>query len=710
MQRMSEHLASEAAGCDFLVLWLDCDREGENICFEVLHTVRPHLSGRALPSAYEGNCYRAKFSSLAPADLQGAMLSLTHPNLDESLSVDARQLIDLKLGVAFSRFQTRYFREMLPQLGKISVTYGPCQSPTLWFCVHRHDQIQTFVSRPFWTPRCVLSVGVVPFEFQSSRGALWSQAEAKAVVQRASGASVAIAVADAIVQTSVDPRPPPLNTLSLLRAASERLGIGPGDTMHYVERLYLNGLVSYPRTETSVYAPAFDLVGTLHLLATGAAEWLPQAAEVYRSAQAAVAPSTDAALLGAALAACASSEGTDAGDHPPITPVKLATPKQCDGEVGWALFQLICRHFVASLSSDCIYEHSVVSARIGLESFRASTTRCVQRGWTSALCIDVDDPTDPGGVAAEAKFRTMSRVRAQQELSVYEQPSSVVGHTEPPPHLSEADLLSLMEAHGIGTDASMATHVSNVIKREYVLLDAATRRLTPSPLGQALVHAYTLIDEGLVLPCVRASIEASCARIARGEASFEAVTSTTIAHFKQRFKHFVKHAHRLPAMLAVALSPETTMANTPAGLAGAAAWSEAVRRTASVDLDELRVSASARVQAAIRGPAELYAGPPPGFDELIQGEAGVDARGVDAAAEVVSLAAAEAAVAEASAQLERLGYAKPTKAGMKGKKVSKKKSGGDTSSSHSSVCGSDRGHGLNTNAAEFCPRGPTGRM
>lgn len=73
------------------MLWLDCDREGENIAFEVIQCCNesnPRLS-----------IFRAHFSALIPAAIHGACKKLTPPNKSDSDAVDARSELDLRIGM-----------------------------------------------------------------------------------------------------------------------------------------------------------------------------------------------------------------------------------------------------------------------------------------------------------------------------------------------------------------------------------------------------------------------------------------------------------------------------------------------------------------------------------------------------------------------------------------------------------------------------------
>lgn len=79
------------------------DQEGENICFEVIDVVKSRLPRSA-------RILRARFSALSQSDIDKAMATLGEPNANEAMAVDARQELDLKVGIAFSRFQTRYFQ------------------------------------------------------------------------------------------------------------------------------------------------------------------------------------------------------------------------------------------------------------------------------------------------------------------------------------------------------------------------------------------------------------------------------------------------------------------------------------------------------------------------------------------------------------------------------------------------------------------------
>jgi DNA topoisomerase/Toprim domain/Mucin-like len=144
--RLCLHLRKEARNATYIVLWLDNDKEGENICFEVLENTLPTMYSDKFQQVY-----RARFSSIVQQDLVAAFESIhEEPNLNESMSVDARQVIDLKIGVAFSRFQTLYFTQKYPQLNARLISYGPCQTPTLGFCVARHDEILTFKPKTFY--------------------------------------------------------------------------------------------------------------------------------------------------------------------------------------------------------------------------------------------------------------------------------------------------------------------------------------------------------------------------------------------------------------------------------------------------------------------------------------------------------------------------------------------------------------------------------
>jgi DNA topoisomerase III len=145
---MARSLRTEARRAQWLILWLDCDREGENIAYEVIDVCtksNPRL-----------RILRAHFSSLVPREIHNAlkMEKLTPPDENLSHAVDTRIELDLRIGYAFTRFQSMRFKRRFVELQRDDpISYGPCQFPTLGFVVDRYWKRKAFRPENYWCIR-----------------------------------------------------------------------------------------------------------------------------------------------------------------------------------------------------------------------------------------------------------------------------------------------------------------------------------------------------------------------------------------------------------------------------------------------------------------------------------------------------------------------------------------------------------------------------
>jgi DNA topoisomerase-3 len=295
------------------------------------------------------------------------MNTLGEPDENQSKSVDARQELDLRIGCAFTRFQTRFFQGKYGDLDSTLISYGPCQTPTLGFCVERHDQILTHKPETYWVLQVSVLAGnpsqKLSLDWERSRCFDRDVATMFLNLIKTENTAKIISVSKKEKQKE---KPIALNTVELMRAASSGLGMGPSHAMSIAERLYMQGYISYPRTESTAYAENFDLK------------------DVLRQQQNHVDWGADCKALLSGGTFCKPRKGHDAGDHPPITPCRVAGRGELDGD-SFKLYDYIVRHFIGTVSPNCKYDQTTVKLDIAEEEFTYSGSKVTDPGFTEVM-------------------------------------------------------------------------------------------------------------------------------------------------------------------------------------------------------------------------------------------------------------------------------------------------------------------------------------
>ncbi|ELV14017.1 DNA topoisomerase 3-alpha [Tupaia chinensis] len=499
-------LERETRQCQALVIWTDCDREGENIGFEIIHVctaVKPSL--RVL---------RARFSEITPHAVRTACENLTEPDQRVSDAVDVRQELDLRIGAAFTRFQTLRLQRVFPEvLTEQLISYGSCQFPTLGFVVERFKAIQAFVPETFHRIKVNHDHedGIVEFNWKRHR--LFNHTACLVLYHLCMEDPMAT-----VVEVKSKPkskwRPQALDTVELEKLASRKLRINAKETMRIAEKLYTQGFISYPRTETNIFPKDLNLTALVDQQTQD-----PRWGAFARSILERGGPNPR------------NGNKSDQA-HPPIHPTKYASNLQGDEQ---RLYEFIVRHFLACCSQDAQGQETTVEIDIAQERFVAHGLVILARNYLDVYPYDH---------------------WSDKLLPVYErgsrfQPSAVEmvdGETSPPQLLTEADLIALMEKHGIGTDATHAEHIETIKARMYVGL-TPDKRFLPGHLGMGLVEGYDSMGYEMSKPDLRAELEADLKLICEGKKDKHVVLRQQVQKYKQVFTEAVAKAKKLDEAL-----------------------------------------------------------------------------------------------------------------------------------------------------------------
>lgn len=434
-------------------------------------------------------------------------MNLVDLDLDAANAVEARQEIDLRAGAAFTRLQTTRLCPIL-RVDRMLISYGPCQFPTLGFVVDHYRRVQAFVPEPFWyiimrhraqmpSDDANVAPATMTVEFLWDRKHLFDEHIVQVLHKRCKNAKEA-QVTRVTRRPTSKRKPTPLTTVELQKNLSRLTGMAPKKILDVAEALYQRGLLSYPRTETDQYDKDFDFVALLEKQRDDA-QWGRLVSELHASA-------TSRPVHPHAMRFERPRNGhKNDKAHPPIHPTAHANDLRADEK---KVYDYVTRRFLASCATDALGEETKVCVEMGDETFHTSGVYIKDMAYLKLFTFE--KWTSKAVPAYEEGQRFVPSV-----LDVKE------GQTTSPSLLTEADLVHLMDKHGIGTDATIAEHIKKVIDRQYVVTEkqGSTNYLLPSTLGMGLVEGYERLDtsQQLCKPQLRHDTEAQLGLVAAAQ-------------------------------------------------------------------------------------------------------------------------------------------------------------------------------------------------
>ncbi len=462
----------------------DPDREGQLLIDEVLD----YLNNKKPVKRILLNALDEKSIQKANASLRD---NQDFYNLKQSALARARAdwLIGMNLSRAYTLAARRAGHRIVLPIGRV-------KTPTLALVVRRERELKNFVPIDYFTLKA---------EFEHKNGTFWANwkpseeqpgldAEGRLLDEQAAEALLArftdaaepgiITSYQKVQKKEAQRLPFSLSALQVL--AGKRFGYEPQLVLDTAQKLYEKKLTTYPRSDCD-YLPLNQLTDAKIILGN-------------------LAQSGDALLASWAAAAdpgiksrCWNDKKISA--HHAIIPTQVKTNPATLGEAERNIYFLISQAYIAQFYPLHVYDQTKLEVTYEEELFTASGRVVKEAGWKSLYSADSDKEEEK-----EDKEADSLPAMKKQDPAFYQDGRMDRRVTKPPLRFTAATLLAgmkeihkyvkdeeskkkLKDVYGIGTEATRATIIDDLIKRKFLQAEGKKKYLVPTDAAYLLVDA-----------------------------------------------------------------------------------------------------------------------------------------------------------------------------------------------------------------------------
>jgi len=402
---------------------------------------------------YKGKIERLWISSLTREAVQEGFKKLRPAHEFDQLyfAGSARAIGDWLLGMNATRLYTLKYGA-----GKMVLSIGRVQTPTLAMLVERHKEIMNFVSKPFWELQTVYR----DTSFRYEKGRFEKVAEGQAQLQLIE--EKPFTIVSSTKKQGKEYAPKLFDLTGLQVYCNKRFGYSADQTLKTTQKLYEKKVVTYPRVDTTflpndVYPKIKGILSKL------------------QPYQEFTAPLLDKPIRKTKRV----FNDKKVTDHHAIIPT--GDTNQLNYEEG-RVYDAIVRRFIANFYPECIVNNATVIGESEGLRFKTTGKEIEDPAWKvlfprSKKKEENDDDDKKGEEKILPNFKT-------GETGPHV-PSLLQKQTQPPKYYTEATLLrametagkkvdddelsDLMKENGIGRPSTRANIIETLFKRKYAL-------------------------------------------------------------------------------------------------------------------------------------------------------------------------------------------------------------------------------------------------